>query len=274
MDKGKMISMMVDRYEQFVLPESILLELINLGDRCVEAKQKQFDMEGAKNIPFTWEDRKFDLAFEPDMAEIIYGTRNILENLTKEERFNVFCVMEIGRWIDYKRGFDIDAVINFINWADEWYVEKKQTDFKTDYLWGKTTLSKWLRAGWEIIGPEYKRRRSLKLQKATILRKLEPLPYIIGHIAVIDEVENKAERKGAAQGAGGKKSNLRLLRDPGIVLTLEYKGITGTVEFSKRDYVYHGAIKGGVNGDSLYEGQTLELLIDAFRGAAQKALKE
>ena len=264
MDKEKMIGMMVDRYEQFVLPECTLLELINLGDRYVEAKQKQFDMEGAKNIPFTWDDRKFDLAYGPDMAEIIFGTRNILENLSKEERFNVFCVMEIGRWIDYKRGFDMDAVINFINWADEWYIERKQTDFKAEYLWGKTTLSKWLRAGWETIGPEYKRRRSLKLQKPTILTKLEPLPYIIGHVAIFDT---------PSQDADNKKSKLRLLRDPGIVLTLEYKGVNGTVEFSKRDYLYHGAINGGEKEGSLYEGETLELLIDAFRGAAQRMLK-
>ena len=303
-DKEKMIGMMVDRYEQFILPERILLELISLGDRYVEASRKQYNEKGADHIPFTWEGQEFDLAFEPDMAEIRFGTYNVLANLSKEERFNVFCVMEIGRWIDYNRGFRMEAVSDFIAWADEWYVDGKKTNMKAEYLAGKITLSKWLRAGWDIIGPEYKRRRSLKLRKAINLRELEPLPYIIGHIAVIDEVENKNREAGqGANHVAGKKSNLRLLRDPGIVLTLEYKGITGTVEFSKRDYMYHGVIEGRpyeenaseggacegglydaklyeggtfegrLYEDCLYEGLTLEELIDSFRGAAQKVIE-
>ena len=249
-DKEKMIGMMVDRYEQFVLSERIILELISMGDRYVEA-EKQWGT-GEKTIPFTWDDRTFDLAFEPDRLEIIYATRNILENLSKEERFDVFCVMEIGRWIDYNRGFGMDAVSDFINWADEWYVEGKHTDFKAEYLWGKTTLSKWLRTGWDTIGTEYKRRRRQNLQKASVLTKLEPLPHIIGHVAVIDNQETG-------------KSNLRLIHDPGIVLTLEYKGVTGTVEFSRRDYMYHGEFNGFD-----YEGRTLEELIDSFRGEVDR----
>ena len=39
MDKEKMINLMVDRFEQFKLPERTLLALINLGDWYSEAEK-------------------------------------------------------------------------------------------------------------------------------------------------------------------------------------------------------------------------------------------
>lgn len=236
MDKEKMINLMVDRYEQFALPERTLLTLINLGDRYTEAESEWRQKKDSETIPFTWEKVEYDLADPDDRAEIRYAERNLLTNLSKEERFNVFCLMEIGRWVDYNGRFDMDAVNDFIAWADEWYVEGKHSDKKQDYLAGKATLSKWLRTAWDLIGPEYKRRRQLGIEKVTELKKLESYPHIITHVG-----------------------------DDGIVLTLEYKGQTGTVEFSDKDYMYFGRI-----GTHLYEGVDLPELIDSFRGVVDR----
>ena len=240
MDKEKMINLMVDRYEQFTLPERTLLALINLGDRYSEAEKKWSQNKDAETIPFTWEKVDYDLSDPDDRAEIRSGERNLLSNLSKEERFNVFCLMEIGRWVDYNKRFDMEAVNDFIAWADEWYVEGKHADMKPDYLAGKATLSKWLQTAWDLIGPEYKRRRQLGIEKVTELKKLESYPLIITHVG-----------------------------DDGIVLTLEYKGKTGTVEYSDKDYMYFGRI-----GTHLYEGVDLPELIDSFRGVVDRHYSE
>lgn len=236
MDKEKMVNLMVDRFEQFKLPERTLLALINLGDRYSEAEKMWRQKKDSETIPFTWEKVEYDLADPDDRAEIRSGERNLLSNLSKEERFNVFCLMEIGRWVDYNKRFDMDAVNDFIAWADEWYVEGKHSDKKPDYLAGKATLSKWLRTAWDLIGPEYKRRRQLGIEKVTELKKLESYPHIITHVG-----------------------------EDGIILTLEYKGQTGTVEFSDKDYMYFGRI-----GTHLYEGVDLPELIDSFRGVVDR----
>lgn len=240
MDNEKMINLMVVRLEQFALPERTLLVLINLGDRYCEAEKKWRENKHAETIPFTWEKVDYDLSDPDDRGEIRHAERNLLSNLSKEERFNVFCLMEIGRWVDYNRRFDMEAVNDFIAWADEWYVEGKHADMKPDYLAGKATLSKWLRTAWDLIGPEYKRRRQLGIDKVTELKKLESYPHIITHVG-----------------------------DDGIVLTLEYKGETGTVEFSDKDYMYFGRI-----GTHLYEGVDLPGLIDSFRGVVDRHYSE
>ena len=100
----------------------------------------------------------------------------------------------------------------------------------------KATLSKWLRTAWDLIGPEYKRYRQLGIEKVMELKKLESYPHIITHVG-----------------------------DDGIVLTLEYKGETGTVEYSDKDYMYFGRI-----GTHLYEGVDLPELIDSFRGVVDR----
>ena len=74
----------------------------------------------------------------------------------------------------------------------------------------------------------------------TELKKLESYPHIITHVG-----------------------------DDGIVLTLEYKGQTGTVEFSDKDYMYFGRI-----GTHLYEGVDLPELIDSFRGVVDRHYSE
>ena len=121
MDKEKMINLMVDRYEQFALPERTQLALINLGNRYSEVEKMWRQKKDSETIPFTWEKDDYDLSDPDDRAEIRHAERNLLSNLSKEERFNVFCLMEIGRWVDYNKRFDMDAVNDFIAWVDEWY---------------------------------------------------------------------------------------------------------------------------------------------------------
>lgn len=88
---------------------------------------------------------------EPDCGEPYSSILRYITDLTEQKRYNLMCLMHLGRNIDYT-GFDEEAVDDFCFYADEWGKPVQHGSTDPAYLVGKVRIGKWLRLAKEAAG--------------------------------------------------------------------------------------------------------------------------